>query len=91
MVVAGVAVAAVKLLDKGGSPSPPTVHHGSTPTSGPIVLKPISAHGFDALNLSDTGNENDNQAANAIDGTRRAGPRRTTPPPRSATSRPERA
>ena len=32
------------------------------------MLKPISAHGFDALNLSDSGNENDNQAANAIDG-----------------------
>ena len=54
--------------DKGGSPQPAAVHHGSTPTTGPIVLKPISAHGFDALNLSDSGNENDNQAANAIDG-----------------------
>jgi hypothetical protein len=68
VVVAGAAVAAVKLLDKGGSPQPAAVHHGSTPTTGPIVLKPISAHGFDALNLSDSGNENDDQAANAIDG-----------------------
>jgi hypothetical protein len=68
VVVAGVAVAAVKLLDKGGSPQPAAVHHGTAPAAGPVVLKPISAHGFDALNLSDTGDENDNQAANAING-----------------------
>ncbi|HEY1620820.1 MAG TPA: protein kinase family protein [Streptosporangiaceae bacterium] len=32
------------------------------------VLTPVSAHGFDALNLADSGDENNNQAANAIDG-----------------------
>jgi hypothetical protein len=68
VVVAGVAVAAVKLLDKGGSPQPAAVHHGTAPAAGPAVLKPVSAHGFDALNLSDTGDENDSQAANAING-----------------------
>jgi hypothetical protein len=67
-VVAGVAVAAVKLLDKGNSPTPAAVHRGTTPTTGAVVLKPVSAHGFDALNLSDPGDENDNQAANAING-----------------------
>jgi hypothetical protein len=68
VVVAGVAVAAVKLLDKGTPPPPATVHQGTTPPVGAVVLKPVSAHGFDALNLSDPGNENDNQAANAING-----------------------
>ena len=30
------------------------------------MLKPVSAHGFDALNLADTGDENNNQAANVL-------------------------
>jgi hypothetical protein len=69
VVAAGVAVAAVKLLDKGSPPAAAgSVHHGTTPPVGAVVLKPVSAHGFDALNLSDPGNENDNQAANAING-----------------------
>jgi hypothetical protein len=68
LVVAGVAVAAVKLLDKGSTAAPPAAHHGAAPATGAVVLKPVSAHGFDALNLADAGDENDNQAANAING-----------------------
>jgi hypothetical protein len=68
VVVAGLSVAAVKLLDKGGSPQPAAVNRGPAPAIGAVVLKPVSAHGFDALNLADTGDENDNQAANAING-----------------------
>jgi hypothetical protein len=68
VVVVGVSVAAVKLLDKGGSPQPAAVNRGPAPAIGAVVLKPVSAHGFDALNLADTGDENDNQAANAING-----------------------
>ncbi len=41
---------------------------GGTHRNAAIVLKPVSAHGFDALNLADSGDENDNQAQNAIDG-----------------------
>jgi hypothetical protein len=68
LVVAGVVVATSKLLHKGSSAPPAAVNHGTSPRSGAIVLKPVSAHGFDALNLADTGNENDSQAQNAING-----------------------
>jgi hypothetical protein len=68
VVVAGVVVAATKLLDKGASPQPAAVHRSTAPPAGAVVLKPVAAHGFDALNIADTGNENDNQAANAING-----------------------
>jgi hypothetical protein len=67
VVVAGAAAAATRLLDKSGSGQPAAIH-GSTHRPASVVLKPVSAHGFDALNLSDSGDENDNQAANAIDG-----------------------
>jgi hypothetical protein len=71
VVVAGVAVAVTKLLDKPGSPTSAAVHQGTSPSasSSAAVLKPLSAHGFDALNLTDAGDENDNQAANALNGT----------------------
>jgi hypothetical protein len=68
VVAAGVAVAATKLLNKSSSPQPAAVHRGTTPPASAVVLKPVSAHGFDALNLADTGDENDDQAANAING-----------------------
>jgi hypothetical protein len=57
----------------------------SPSASSAVVLKPVSAHGFDALNLADTGDENDNQAANVLNDTNGAGARRTTSPPSSAT------
>jgi hypothetical protein len=67
VVIAGAAAAATRLLHKDGSGQPAAIvggtHHAST-----VVLKPVSAHGFDARNLADTGDENDNQAENAIDG-----------------------
>jgi hypothetical protein len=72
VVVAGVAVAVTKLLDKSGTPAPAAVQHSgssSPSSSSAVVLKPVSAHGFDALNLSDTGDENDDQAANILNGT----------------------
>ena len=69
VVVGGVAVAATKLLGNSGSPQPAAVHQGKAPAaSSDAVLPPASANGFDALNLSDSSNENANQAENAIDG-----------------------
>ncbi|HEY2639862.1 MAG TPA: protein kinase family protein [Streptosporangiaceae bacterium] len=65
------ATAAVYLLRKPhhGSPS----NHGSSPAGSPstqvVSLSPQSAKGFDPLNLSDTGNENSDQAASVLTGT----------------------
>jgi hypothetical protein len=55
---------------KGGSPGG-TSSHSAQPSgsASAAVLTPVSAHGFDALNLaSDPQNENDNEAKFAIDG-----------------------
>jgi hypothetical protein len=66
-VVAGGAIAAVTFLSKGSGGPQTAIHH--PPTAIAVQeLKPVSAHGFDALNLSDQGDENDAQAANAING-----------------------
>jgi len=73
VVVLGASAAAVHLLDK---PAAATSHHGHTgaatsPPSGQgTVITPVSASGFDALNLSDTGDENTAQAPNVLDGNR---------------------
>jgi hypothetical protein len=70
--VAGVSVAALHLLN--GSKNPPghpgtgrSGHH--THTAAKVVqLTPTAANGFDALNLQDTGDENNYQAPNVLDG-----------------------
>jgi hypothetical protein len=67
VVMVGVAAAAYQLRKH---PSPST---GKTTTAQPIqpsvaLLTPVSAHGFDPYNLKDTGKENDQSAAAAIDG-----------------------
>jgi hypothetical protein len=69
-VVAGASAAAVDLLHKPASVAPPT-KSGSASTSPPartVVIRPVSAHGFDALNPADTSDENTSQAANVLDG-----------------------
>jgi hypothetical protein len=69
--VAGISAAAVDLLQK--SPSAPTAGKsaGTTSPAAPsptaTVIAPVSDSGFDALNPSDTGNENSNQAINVFD------------------------
>jgi hypothetical protein len=67
--VAGASAAAVHLLDKpaaagaaGGSSSA-----GVTAPASAAVITPVSAHGFDALNPADAGDENSNTAANILD------------------------
>jgi hypothetical protein len=67
VVVVGVAVATTKLLHKTGSGQPAAIH-GSTHHAASVELTPASAHGFDALNLADSGNENDSQAPDALNG-----------------------
>jgi hypothetical protein len=72
VVVAGAAIAVTRLLDKSGTPAPAAVHgsgSSSPSASSAVVLRPVSAHGFDALNLADTGDENDDQAANVLNDT----------------------
>jgi hypothetical protein len=53
-------------MSKGAS-APPAAIQRSAP-AGPAVLTPASAAGFDAYNLSDTGDENTNQAQNVLNG-----------------------
>jgi hypothetical protein len=68
IVVGGIIAAAHKLE---GNSSGTRAHHGhKTAVSHPVatVLKPVSAEGFDAYNLSDTSDENTQEAENAIDG-----------------------
>jgi serine/threonine protein kinase len=47
----------------------PSQSSSSSPSSAAAVLRPVSAHGFDALSppSADPGNENDNEAGRAID------------------------
>ena len=54
--------------DTGSYSTPSPV--ASTPQAVPaaVVLTPVSAHGFDPLSSNDPGDENDDQAAYAIDG-----------------------
>jgi hypothetical protein len=69
--IVGVSAAAVHMLTR----QTPTHHAGSRPSSSSsspaaaaTTITPVSANGFDALNPSDTGNENTNQAANVLNG-----------------------
>jgi hypothetical protein len=69
VVVLGIVAATSPIWHKKASPVVARTTHPSS--SSPAVaprLTPVSAHGFDALNLSDRGNENDNQAQNALTG-----------------------
>jgi hypothetical protein len=71
VVVLGASAAAVHLLHK---PPAASSHHGHTgaatspPSSQGAVITPVSASGFDALNLSDNNDENTAQAPNVLDG-----------------------
>ncbi len=69
VVVIGVAAAARSFLHSGNTPKPSAsigAHPSSGTSSAATDLSPVSAQGFDALNLSDTGDENTNQAMNVI-------------------------
>jgi hypothetical protein len=71
--VAGASAAALHLLNKPPAPtsSTPPRKSASAPASSPAqgaVITPVSAQGFDALNPSDRGDENSNQAENVLDG-----------------------
>src|SRR5579875_1896331 len=74
VIVAGIVAASLHLGRKPeahhGSGGSQARHHVSSPgPSGVAVLKPVSAHGFDADNLKDAGDENNQWAPLAIDGT----------------------
>jgi len=72
IVIAGGATAVVHFLHK--SPSADGGQNSGSPSAsapvsrGPATITPASASGFDALNPSDAGDENSNQAANVLDG-----------------------
>jgi hypothetical protein len=71
VVVVGIAAATSPLWHKSpASPQPNSItHHSSSPSvNAAAPLKPVTAHGFDALNPLDTGDENDNQAQDTING-----------------------
>jgi hypothetical protein len=73
LAVAGASAAALHLLNRSPSPtsSTPPRKSTSTPASSPTqgaVITPASAQGFDALNPSDRGDENTNQAQNVLNG-----------------------
>jgi hypothetical protein len=70
--VAGASAGALRLLHRpapaasaGAGKSPAAK---SSPAHGLAVITPVSASGFDALNPSDTFDENSNQAPNVLDG-----------------------
>jgi hypothetical protein len=68
IVVVGVAAATSPFWHKGSGQHHPStvVHHPASPTASATTLIPVSANGFDALNLSDSGNENADQAMNVL-------------------------
>jgi hypothetical protein len=68
--VGGASAAALHLLHKSSSAPPArssTSAHAHA-SAGAIAIQPVSAHGFDALNPADGGDENTNMAANVLDG-----------------------
>ncbi len=69
VVVAALIVGALHLIG-GGSTAGKTGGnaHGSSAGAHAVVLKPASAHGFDALNPADTGDENNYMAPNVLTG-----------------------
>jgi hypothetical protein len=71
IVVLGVAAATSPFWHKSAKSTAATAgqgHHHQTVTSQVGLLTPVAAHGFDALNLADSTDENTSQAAYAIDG-----------------------
>jgi hypothetical protein len=68
IVVGGVVAAAHRLEGNSTGSHARSGHKSVTAHPGNTVLKPLSAHGFDAYNLSDTSDENTQFAENAIDG-----------------------
>jgi len=68
--VAGASAAAVHLLQKSPSASSPgkSSSASTSPSARAVVIRPLSAHGFDALNPADTSDENNSQAGNVLDG-----------------------
>jgi serine/threonine protein kinase len=68
--VGGASAAALHLLHKSPSAPPSRSSASGAPhaSASAIVIQPVSAQGFDALNLSDSGDENSNLAANILDG-----------------------
>jgi hypothetical protein len=69
--VGGASAAALHLLHKSSSGAPSA--RGSTSaharaSASAIAITPVGAHGFDALNLADAGDENTDMAANILDG-----------------------
>jgi len=68
--VGGASAAALHLLHKSSSSPPSRSSTSARPhaSASTIAIQPVSAHGFDALNLSDSGDENTNMAANMLDG-----------------------
>jgi hypothetical protein len=68
VVVIGLAAATSPLWHKSGPTSQAQVTPPRSAPTQAATLTPVSAHGFDAFNLSDTGNENTNQAMNVLNG-----------------------
>ncbi len=69
IVIAGASAAALHLLNK--SPGSPSAGSSSGTSSSPpshsaTAIPPVSAAGFDPLNLADTGDENSSQAPNVL-------------------------
>ncbi|HEU5418070.1 MAG TPA: protein kinase family protein [Streptosporangiaceae bacterium] len=69
VVVAGLVAATSPLWHKSGPTSQAKVTQPTVaPSQASTVLAPVSAHGFDALNPHDAGDENTNQAMNVLNG-----------------------
>ena len=70
--IGGASAAALHLLHKSPSGAPPARNSTSTgahASTGTTAITPVSAHGFDALNLTtDPGDENTDMAANVLTG-----------------------
>jgi hypothetical protein len=67
-VVLAAIIAASFALRHPSSPGHPSSsgHRTTAPRSAVTVINPVSAHGFDPLNLSDTGDENNSLAGNVL-------------------------
>jgi hypothetical protein len=68
--VAGASAGAIHLLHKSPSAGAPgkSSSASTSPSAHAAAIRPLSAHGFDALNPADTSDENTSQAANVLDG-----------------------
>jgi hypothetical protein len=71
--IVGISFAALNLLNSPKAPGHPGIGRtGRSTTSSPatsvVTLTPVAAHGFDALNPTDSGDENSSQAPNVLDG-----------------------